>query len=540
VGFSHNAPKSGQLEAQQAEQPTPDAALARARAAVRRRRIAECAVVFLLGSLVFAVHDVPYMLSQSFWTDEAWVAVTTRFPLSQLAATTGSTPIGWSLLLRLVTDPGTQISRLLPLAFAGAAVIIAYWLARQLSWRWPPASVAAGLTAGIGVLLVPAMLQRNDLKQYTADACMALLVLALTSRLERQWSLGGLLLLSVAAWGGMLLSDTVVFVGVAAFLAVCVTELARRHWRRLAQAVPVGAGTAILMIVIYVAFYRRAVTPQLTNAPGFIPYYLPWHAGLRADVSFVTSCVAAVRDYFGLGPVWLAVPLVLAGLVTIARLGRPATAVAVAGLWPEMLAVSAAKKYPFLDPRTATFLFAITIVVAAIGLIGVCLLLRPWLHGGIAAGLALAGVLLFAAGAAPYVRSHTIPNENVRDQTLYVAQHSAPSDVILVNMSSNWGFAYYWPVGQPSERPDSVVAQGYVAYFPGQPRIIVAPDRVQAVVSAALARAVKMAQQLSSSRIWLIRSHMSTSEQKAWRAALAQQGLSAKPLADGLEVVPVG
>jgi hypothetical protein len=390
------------------------------------------------------------------------------------------------------------------------------------------------------VLLVPAMLHRNDLKQYTADACLALLVLALTSRLERQWSIGGLLLLSAAAWGGMLLSDTVAFVGVAAFLAVCVTELARRHWRRLAQAVAVGLGTAVLMIVVYVAFYRRAVTPQLTNAPGFSAYYLPLHAGLRADISFVTSCVAAVKDYFGLGPVWLAAPLVLAGLVTIARLGRPATAIAVAALWPEMLAVSALKKYPFLEPRTATFLFAITIVVAAIGLIGVCSLLRPWLCGGVAAGLAVAGVLLFAAGATPYIRSHTIPNEDVRDQTLYVAHHSASSDVILVNMSSNWGFAYYWPAGQPSERPDSVVAQGYVAYFPSQPRIVVAPDRVQAVVSAALARAVKLAQQLSSSRIWLIRTHMSAGEQNAWSTALAQHGLSAKPLADGLEVVPVG
>jgi hypothetical protein len=34
------------------------------------------------------------------------------------------------------------------------------------------------------VLLVPAMLVRNDLKQYTADACFALLTLAITARTE--------------------------------------------------------------------------------------------------------------------------------------------------------------------------------------------------------------------------------------------------------------------------------------------------------------------------------------------------------------------
>jgi hypothetical protein len=176
--------------------------------------------VLLLGLLVLAVHDVPYILRHPFWTDEAWVAVTTRFPLSQLPATTSSTPIGWSALMRLVTVSGTQTGRLLPLAFAGATVVTAYWFARRIGWRWEAASVAAGLAAAIGVLLVPAMLVRNDLKQYTAEAFTALLTLALTSRLEREWSRRGLVALSVSVWVGMLVSNAVAFVGVVAFVAV--------------------------------------------------------------------------------------------------------------------------------------------------------------------------------------------------------------------------------------------------------------------------------------------------------------------------------
>lgn len=162
------------------------------------RPTAEQLAVPLLGLLVLAVHDVGYLLRQPFWTDEAWVAVTTRFPLSQLPATTSSTPIGWTALLRLVTVSGAQTSRLFPLAFAGAAVLVAYWFARRLGWPSAAVSVAAGLLAAAGVLLVPAMLVRNDLKQYTADACLALVVLALTSRLERAWSRGALAALSVA------------------------------------------------------------------------------------------------------------------------------------------------------------------------------------------------------------------------------------------------------------------------------------------------------------------------------------------------------
>ena len=92
----------------------------------RARLTAEHLWVLLLGLGVLAVHDVSYMLSQPFWNDEAWVALTTRFPLSQLPQTTSSTPIGWSLLLRLVTVHGGETARLLPLAFAALAV--AAWL----------------------------------------------------------------------------------------------------------------------------------------------------------------------------------------------------------------------------------------------------------------------------------------------------------------------------------------------------------------------------------------------------------------------------
>jgi hypothetical protein len=494
----------------------------------------------LLGLLVLAVHDVPYMLRHPFWTDEAWVAATTRFPLSQLPATTSSTPIGWSALMRLFTMSGTQTSRLLPLAFAGAAVVVAYWFARRIGWRWEAASVAAGLVAAIGVLLVPAMLVRNDLKQYTAEAFTALLTLALTSRLERQWSRRGLVALSVSVWAGMLFSNAVAFVGVAAFAALCVIQIVHRDWRRLVETAVAGACTGILMLGVYEAFDARAVSPL--NASVYWPhFFLPVSHGLSASTAFVLHRLDAVQANFGLGPGWLALPLVIAGLVTMARLGRPATALAILALWPEMVVLSALKKFPFLNPRTSTFLFAITIVVAAIGLVGVCSLLRPWVRGWAAAGLTAAAVVVFAVGAQPYVRSHTIANEDVRDQALYVAAHAAPHDVILVNMSSNWGFAYYWPTGQPARRATTADMQQYVAYFPDQPRIVVASARDVAGVDIALSQALARVRQHRCARIWLVRTHLAHGERAAWTAALRQQRLSSTRVGhDGLSVIRVG
>lgn len=509
---------------------------ARVRPTARRRRTAEHLAVLLLGLLVLVVHDVGYLLRQPFWTDEAWVAVTTRFPLAQLSATTSSTPIGWTVLMRLLTVGGEQTSRILPLAFAGAAVVSAYWFSRELGWPRPEVAVVGGMLAGTAVLLVPAMLVRDDLKQYTADACMALLVVALTSRLEREWSRFGLAALSTAVWAGMLFSDASAFAGVAAFTALCVTQVAQRAWRRLAEVAAAGAGTAIVMLGMYEAFDARAATPGLITF--WADFFLPVGNGLLANVTFVTSRFNAVGAYFGLGPAWLALPLVLAGLVTIFRLGRPATAIAIAVLWPEMLALSAAQKYPFLDLRTSTFLFAITAAVAAIGVVGAGCLLRRWLRGTVTAGLAALAVSAFVIQVQPYVRSHPIPNEDVRDQARYVAAHAAHGDVILVNFSSNWGFAYYWPDGVPGRRASAVSLQRYEAYFPAQPDIVVARGRDSAGIDAALAQA--LARRRACGRIWLVRTHLITAEQQAWKTALLQRKLMATPVGrDGLRVVRV-
>jgi hypothetical protein len=118
----------------------------------------------------------------------------------------------------------------------------------------------------------------------------------------------------------------------------------------------------------------------------------------------------------------------------------------------------------------------------------------------------------------------------VRDQASYVAAHARPGDVILVNMNSSWGFAYYWPHGQPARRATTVVRQGYLAYFPAQPRIVVAPNRDPAGVRTGLADALARVRPGSCATIWLVRSHVIPSEQAAWTAALKAAKLTPVPI----------
>ncbi len=506
--------------------------------AVRRRLRWEHLVPLVLGLLVLVVHDVGYIFTQPYWTDEDWVAVTTKFPLSDLPATTNSTPIGWSVLVRIFTVSGTQSARVVPLAFAGAAVVVAWWFARELGWRRREVAAGAAVLAGIAMLLVPAMLIRDDLKQYTTDAFFAVLVLAVASRLERDWSRRMLVALSVVTWGGMLFSDAVAFMGAAAFAGVCAAQLARRAWRRLAESVVAGVVTAVLILVVYKAFDARAVTSSLTFSPHFAHYYPSFSKGRRAIVNFVISHLQLEHSHFGMGPLWLVALLFVVGVVTVFRLGRPGTATALALLWPEMYVLAALQLYPFVDARTSTFLFAVTAVVAAIGVAGVCSLLLPWLRGTLAIGLAVAAVAGFVVASAPFVRSHEIPSEDMKALTLYVADNVPSNDEIVVAQDSNFGFAYYWPKDDPGREADDTIIQNYEAVFPNQPRIVVALARDAAGVYTAMNQALAQSRERGCSNMYLIRTHITLPENDAYDAWMNQHHVSADPVGPtGLSII---
>jgi hypothetical protein len=76
----------------------------------------------LLAMATLVVHDVGYMLSTPFWTDEAWVAISTKLPFSQLHDVSASAPLGCSFLLRLVV--GGADERLLSAALAGCVALL--------------------------------------------------------------------------------------------------------------------------------------------------------------------------------------------------------------------------------------------------------------------------------------------------------------------------------------------------------------------------------------------------------------------------------
>jgi len=473
--------------------------------------VAEAATGITVAACVLVVHDVAYLLGVPYWLDEAWVADSTRVPLGQLTTVTSTSPIGWTFLLRLVPGSGQQDQRLIPLLFAGLTVLAAYEFGRSL--RLFP--LITGLLAGGAALLVPAMLVSDDLKEYTTDAFVTVLGMALMSRLEARWSRRRLVVLAVTLMASAFVSHATLFVAAAALPCLTVAQLARRRWRQFAEAAVATAATGAVLSVIFVLFDSGTQTAAVRKY--WSAYYLPHR--LSAAVHYIYTGVHRLLPYFGIGHASLLVVLVVLGLAVLVWQGRPATAALLPTVALGLVLLSALKKYPLLDERTSTFLITASVVVAAIGVAGVVTILARKVHilAGIAAASAIA--VFYILAAFPYVNDHPIPVEDVRAQAAYVTSHERPDDVVLVSLGASYGYAYYAP-----PRPEVVKSTGigFSVIYPAADRIVALGNRRPIDVQSGLAEALAMAAGHPGTRLWIVLNHVSASEQVAWNAALAR------------------
>lgn len=484
----------------------------------------------LLAVATFVVHDIGYMFSQPYWTDEGWVAIATRLPLTDLLQVSGSTPVGWSLLLRLVFAGGPERLRVVPLLFSVSTVVSAYVLGRSLPWRGLLVSrICAGLAA-TAVLLSRSSLLRGDLKQYTADAFVAVIVLCLVSRLEKEWTRRRLITLGVVAVAGFLLSSAAAFVAAAAFGSLLIVVLVRRQWSRAVETAIVGLGSGAALAVVFIVCYLPGRPPGLTDF--WSAYYLPLQDGWAASWAFLRKGTTQLANFVGMGPLMVLVVLALTGTLTLSRLGRPGTALFAPVLLAEMLVLSGTRQYPLFDLRTSHFISMVIAVTAAIGVAGVTALLArtgPWLPALVAV-LAVT-LMVLNPDVRSVLRNHNIPAEDVRTPALYIAAHLQPGDVVVVNMLSNWAFAYYWPDGEPGFEPVTTNLPQFLATIASPPDVLMAADRTRVAIDEVIARAAAAAAARGpAGRIWFVHQHYVPSESAIYAAAIAAHRFHAIPV----------
>ncbi len=475
----------------------------------RRLGLVETGLAVAVAACVLIVHDVPFLLRAPYWLDEAWVAVSTRVPLSHLRFDTSSSPIGWTFLLRLVPGSGQQDQRLVPLLFAALTVMAAYAFGRTL--RLLP--VVTGLLTGGAALLVPAMLVSNELKQYTADAFVTVLGFALLSRLEADWSRRRLATLCGALVMAAFFSHVAIFVAAAALPGLVVVQLVRRRWAESAEAAAATAVTGAVLGTIFLIFDSGTQTAQLRNY--WNAFYLPHSPS--AAIHYINKGLHQLLPYFGVGHLSLLAALVLVGLVTLAWQGRWATAALLPVLGLEMVVLAALHKYPLLDERTSTFLMTAAVVIAAVGVAGLATLIARTVHLTAGVAIAAAAAALYIVAALPFVDTHNIPLEDVRSQAAYVTAHMRPGDAVLVSLGASYGYGYYAP-----SRPEVTTGgDGFAITYPASDRVIALSNRRPIDVRAGVARALALVAGHPGDRLWVVLNHIAPTEQTAWEASLA-------------------
>jgi hypothetical protein len=498
------------------------------------------------GVMVIFVHDVHYLLTEPYWLDEAWVADSIRAPLSEVPRLASSTPLGWTLLLRLVPGHGPQRERLVPLAFAGLAVTTGYLLGRELRLT----RFVAGLLTAAAVLLSPAMLARDDLKQYTAEAFAALLVWLLVARLDNTWSRWWLAALALVTSLGTLFAETVIFTGGAAFSCLFLVALCQRQWRRLAELAVAGAGTLAIFGAIFILVLKPRIDPQLSSY--WAPLYSPTSVTGAARF-FWTELTQRVGAYIGFPPsasktftqpaslAELAIPLTLtvAGIVALALMRRFSLAAMLPVTLVVAMTASAARQYPFGDERTSTFwevmfpvLMAIAVAAAihglglAFGRLGRSV--QRWALPVIAVAIAVVAIAGYIQQVRPDINTHPIPDDDSRSQIQFAEAHYRPGDVFLVDFGASYGFDYYYstPTSYFPAAPGN--AAGFIPQYL-DPNVIIMTTRNAPDFAVAMRKAIAVLDAEPSSehgRVWVIREHLFPTETDAWAKIFAQLGKS--------------
>jgi hypothetical protein len=528
----------------------------------RRRWLGE--VPLLAGLLVVAlvVRRPRFMLTQPLWLDEGWVAGSVRAPLGMLGRVTSSTPIGWTLLLRLVPDAGIpERLRLVPLAFGVATVVPAYLLGRLVSGRLGRRHAArfedsiarrpvfGAVICGLAAALAPAVVARHDLKQYTAEAFAVLTLLLMLAWLEAWWSPRRLFAFSGVCILGALISQSMLLVAAAAFAGLGVTAVLGRSTRRLAAVVAAGLVVVVADGLLYLVFAAPSNTPLMTA--WWRTSFIPVDQGMDTAVAVVAQRTIAELGRGGFGPWSLVLALVVAGIALLWRRGLRAAALIAPIVYAELLVAGSAGMYPFLDDRaglrwtvrSSTFFSVLLTVMAALGVVAVVAAagrLRPSFPFRRAAVLLTSSAVVVAAvgllvpASASAARTSIPPAarpvmyEDTRSQVRYVLRHRRPGDVVVVSTLAIFSFAAYWPDTPTTVRSVPSDPVRFRFTYP-QRRDIVIAESTDPALEAAARRA---------GRLWIVRVHLRSKDVTRWQRAVRRLGRVTSPVPGLLLVRP--
>jgi len=403
--------------------------------------------VFLaIGVLGILARAAQYLYNRSLWIDEAMLALNIqRRSFGGLLGTLDNwqvAPPGFLLIVKaLVAGLGDNeyVLRLLPFVAGIAAVFLFYEVGRRLLTR-------NGLIVALLLFACSTWLIRYsaELKQYSSDACLALLALLATlSWLDHPRSWPRYVLLCTVGAVAIWLSTPAVFV-LAGGGTVCLVETIRhRSTGRLVGLGLVFLGWGISLAFCYLVLQNNANIAAQRNLNHWNDAWAPLPPLSLADIAWYKAAIEkmmAQPGAFTSSPA-LAIVSLLVGWAVFFKQQQRTFLLLVLPLVFALIA-SGLHVYPFRD---RTLVFALPMVLLAVGE-GVehirARLVQATMLGAVVFVLL---VVLFPVVAGMKLITHPIVIEEIKPALEYLREHRRPDDTVYVYYGATKAFAYYAP-----------------------------------------------------------------------------------------------
>ena len=131
---------------------------------------------------------------------------------------------------------------------------------------------------------------------------------------------------------------------------------------------------------------------------------------------------------------------------------------------------------------------------------------------------------LFSYEAWPYVRSHRIPDNDVRAAVRYLSIAKEPADVVFVDTLAGYGYAYYSAEKglrfAPADYPG--LALDFRAFYPDSTGVVLATGRSADDLRRDWQHALELAARRGAARIWVFGRRVSPAGKTALSASVGQ------------------
>lgn len=394
-------------------------------------------VLILLG---IAVRMIQYLFNRSLWADEATLALNigrrSFLELFQPLDYDQGAPIGFLLIEKLAVQllgDNEYALRLFPLLSGIAAIFLFYQLAQRWLQPW-----GIQIALGLFVSLNPLIYYSSEVKQYSSDIAIALLLGLVIPRSQAQrtpkqiffrGSVG-----AIAVW----LSHPAVFVLAGLEISNLLNEwLTYRKIKILEKISTYAVWLVSFAGVYFVSLQNLGSDEELLQSwqKAFPSQWFDIAWGLDALGKFFYNPLGFSKNYTDA----IAILAFLVGCVSLFKRSREILWFALA---PIMVTLAAAylQKYPFRS-RLLIFLIPFFLLLIAEGIHFVCTQKSKPTR---LIGILLSAILLFQP-TAKAVTSFTQPQlkEEIKPVLSYIQSQRQPGDTLYVYQRGIYQFQYY-------------------------------------------------------------------------------------------------